>query len=107
MNEYKTQILETLVIIVLYVITFFIIKTIINHALKSTQLQRARRKMIIKAANLFTTITIIILIAGVWGLKQNQIAVFATTILTAIGIAFHRCTFKQSSSRPSNDASIQ
>ena len=88
MNEYKTQILETLVIIVLYVIAFFVIKTIINNALKNTQLQRARRKMIIKAANLFSTITILILIAGVWGLKQNQIAVFATTILTALGIAF-------------------
>jgi len=29
-----------------------------------------------------------VLIAGIWGLEQNEIAVFATTILTALGIAF-------------------
>jgi small-conductance mechanosensitive channel len=29
-----------------------------------------------------------VLIAGVWGLKQNEIAVFASTLLTALGIAF-------------------
>jgi small-conductance mechanosensitive channel len=44
--------------------------------------------MIIKAIHLFTTIGVVILIAGIWGLKQHEIAVFASTILTALGIAF-------------------
>lgn len=38
--------------------------------------------------HLFTSITVVVLLAGVWGLKQNEIAVFASTILTALGIAF-------------------
>ena len=88
MDEYRTQVLETSAIIVLYVIAFFITRTVINNALKNTQLQRDRRKMIIKAVHLFTTIAVLILLAGVWGLKQNEIAVFATTLLTALGIAF-------------------
>lgn len=32
--------------------------------------------------------TVIILLTGVWGFKQNEIALFASTILTALGIAF-------------------
>ena len=88
MNDYKIQIIETLAIIALYAIAFFITKTIINKALKNTQLQRSRRKIIIKAVHLFTTITAVIFMASVWGLEQNEIAVFASTILTAIGIAF-------------------
>lgn len=88
MEGHKTQILETLAILVLYVIAYFITKTTINNALKNTQLQRTRRKMIIKAVHFFTTITVVILIAGVWGMQQSEIAVFASTILTAIGIAF-------------------
>lgn len=88
METLKIQILETLAIVVLYLIAFFITKTIINNALKNTQLQRTRRKIIIKAVHLFISITVLILIAGVWGLKQNEIAVFASTILTALGIAF-------------------
>lgn len=88
MSNQKIQILETLIIILLYVIAFFVTKTIINKALKTTQLQRARRRIIIKAVHLFTTIGGVILIAGIWGLKQHEIAVFVSTILTALGIAF-------------------
>lgn len=88
MSETNIQILETLVIGVIYVLAFVVTKYTINNALKNAHLQRARRKMIIKAVHLFTTIAAVLLIAGVWGLKQHEIAVFASTILTALGIAF-------------------
>lgn len=88
MNNYKIEIIETIVILVLYLLTFFVTKTIINNTLKKAQLQRARRKIIIKVIHLFSSIAIIILVAGVWGLEQNEIAVFASTLLTALGIAF-------------------
>ena len=42
----------------------------------------------IRAVQLFTTITAIILLTGIWGFRQNEIALFASTILTALGIAF-------------------
>ena len=84
----KIQIIETVALLVIYVVAFYLTTSFINNTLKKTQLQRARRKMIIKAIHLFTTIGVIILIAGIWGLKQNEIAVFASTILTALGIAF-------------------
>ncbi len=44
--------------------------------------------MAIRSVQLFTTVTTIILLTGVWGFKQNENALFANTILTAIGIAF-------------------
>jgi len=88
MSALQVQMLETLVILILYVIIFFVNKKVINNALKNTQLQRTRRKIIIKALNLFSTITAMVLIAGIWGLEQNEIAVFVTTILTVLGIAF-------------------
>ncbi|MFN9322107.1 MAG: mechanosensitive ion channel domain-containing protein, partial [Chitinophagales bacterium] len=88
MNGYKLQILETLVLLVLYLLAFFIIKNLINNVLKNIQLQRDRRKIIIKGVHLFTTIGVIIVLAGIWGLEQNKIAVFVSTVLTALGIAF-------------------
>jgi len=88
MNNYNIRILETLLIISIYIISFFVIKTTINNALKNAELQRARRKIIIKVLQLFALIIAIIFLAAVWGLKQNEIAVFASTILTAIGVAF-------------------
>lgn len=88
MNIQNLQVLESLAIIFLYVIVFFMTRTIINNALKNAQLQRARRKIIIKVIHLFSTITAVVLLAGIWGLEQNEIAVFASTLLTALGIAF-------------------
>ncbi len=88
MDIQKTQIIETVIVVFIYVITFFITKTAINKVLKNTQLQRARRKIVIKAVHLFTTFATLILIAAIWGVKQNEIALFASTILTALGIAF-------------------
>jgi small-conductance mechanosensitive channel len=87
-ETYRVQLLETSLILVLYIIAFFITKTVINNTLKKTQLQRTRRKIIIKAINLITTIIAVIFIAGVWGLNQSEIALFASTIFTALGIAF-------------------
>jgi len=88
MEVFKIQIIETLVILSIYVVMYFVFKTIINNFLKKTRLERGRRKMAIKSVQLFTTITVIILLTGVWGFKQNEIALFASSILTALGIAF-------------------
>jgi hypothetical protein len=88
MNHYKIQIIETTIVFLGYIATYYIVNVIINNTLKNTQLQRARRKMIIKAVHLLSLITTIILLAAVWGLKQNEIAVFVGTIMTALGIAF-------------------
>lgn len=88
MTPQDIQIVETTVVIFIFIIVYFVTKTLINNTLKNTQLQRSRRKVIIKAIHLFTTLTVVVLMAAIWGLKQSEIAFFATTIFTALGIAF-------------------
>ena len=44
--------------------------------------------MIIKTLHLFITITAVVFLAGIWGFKQKEIAAFASTVLTVLGIAF-------------------
>jgi small-conductance mechanosensitive channel len=88
MKTISIQIIETSVVIVVYILSYFATKTIINNALKNTHLQRGRRKIMIKTINLLLTLTALILLSAIWGLKQNEIAFFATSILTAFGIAF-------------------
>ena len=88
MTPLEIQILETAVVIAIYIIVFFVTKTVINNTLKNAQLQRARRKIIIKGIHLFTSITVLILLAAIWGLEQNEITLFISSVLTVIGIAF-------------------
>lgn len=88
MTPNEIRILETSATLVLYFLSFFITKNVINNSLKKAQLERTRRKIIIKSIQLLITIATISLIAAIWGVEQNEIALFASTILTAFGIAF-------------------
>lgn len=88
MSDFAVQVIETVLVLLLYVVFYFVSNRTINTALKKAHFQRARRKITIKALHLLATIAALVLIASIWGLEQNEIAVFATTILTAIGVAF-------------------
>ncbi|MBU6204241.1 MAG: mechanosensitive ion channel family protein [Bacteroidetes bacterium] len=88
MAPYQLQLLESIIAILVYVISFFVTRNIINKSLKKTQLERTRRKIIIKALHLIITIIFIMFLGGIWGVKQSEIVVFAGTLLTALGIAF-------------------
>jgi small-conductance mechanosensitive channel len=88
MEPLEIQLIETVAVFIIYIVIFFITKNVINRALKNAQLQRARRKIVIKAVHLFTTIALLIVLAGIWGLQQDEIAIFASTVITALGIAF-------------------
>jgi small-conductance mechanosensitive channel len=85
---YKFQLIETGVVIAAYILLSYIFKTAVNNYLKNTALQRPRRKMIIKAAQFFILLIAAIFLSAIWGLEQNEIAVFFTSILTVFGIAF-------------------
>lgn len=88
MELQRIQILESFIVLFVYIILFFVVKIIINNTLKNTPLQRDRRKIIVKVLQLFISITGVVLLAGIWGFKQKEIAAFASTVLTALGIAF-------------------
>jgi hypothetical protein len=74
------RILETGIILLLYVVSLLISRKLINNTLKKAHLERTRRKIIIKAINLFLAIGVLVLTASVWGLEQRRVAVFAGTI---------------------------
>lgn len=88
MDAQKTQIIETLVVIGAYLAVSYIIKSVVNNALKRAQLPRSRRKITIRVANLLITVVALIFLSAIWGLKQNEIAIFVSTLITALGIAF-------------------
>jgi len=88
METYQTQLIQTLLVSVGYMIVYYINKGFVNNSLKQTHVNRGRRKMIIKVVHLLSFITAVVLLAAIWGVKQEDIAVFIGAILTALGIAF-------------------
>ena len=88
MERYEIQLIETVLVIVGYLGIYYINKGFVNNSLKQTHVHRGRRKMIIRAVHLLSWITAIVLLAAIWGVQQDDIAVFLGTILTVLGIAF-------------------
>lgn len=88
MEAQQIKILETVITLGLYVVAFLITKFTINNTLKRVQFDRTRRKIIVKIIHLLIIVPVVVFLAGIWGLEQNEIAVFAGTLLTALGIAF-------------------
>jgi small-conductance mechanosensitive channel len=88
MQEYKTQIIESLALLVLYILGRFLVKYFVEKKLKAAQLEPTRRKIILAAAHLMLFMALTIFLSGVWGLKQEEIASFAGAIITVLGVAF-------------------
>ncbi|HNP18785.1 MAG TPA: mechanosensitive ion channel [Fulvivirga sp.] len=88
MIENKLQIIETVVIIGLYFILKYIASKIINKVGKKFAYPRIRVNMVNKMVNgiLFIVLTGIALF--IWGVDQDQLVYFTTTLLTVVGIAF-------------------
>lgn len=47
-----------------------------------------RKRITQRIINLFLTILAIIILAGIWNIKRNELMVFLTSVITVLGIAF-------------------
>ncbi len=88
MEKYQLQIIETLIVLVVLVVIQYFNNNQINNTLKKFKFQRNRRKVTVKAINLFMALTGIIILAGIWGLQQREMLLFVTSLITVLGIAF-------------------
>lgn len=82
------QIIQTLFIIVLYLIIKSITFKVIKKTLSEKLIQESRGILIRNIINLILTLMGIILIALIWGVKQADLAVFIGSVLTVVGVAF-------------------
>jgi small-conductance mechanosensitive channel len=88
METYQNQLIETLLVLLGYIVVYYVNKGFVNNSLKQTHVHRGRRKMIIRAVQLLSFIAAIVLLAAIWGVQREDVAVFIGAILTALGIAF-------------------
>jgi small-conductance mechanosensitive channel len=88
MSEHDLRILQTVVTLVVYVLAVLVTRSVVNKTLRRARLEKTRRKIIVKTIHLLLTLTALVLIAGVWGVDKRELAVFASTTLTVLGIAF-------------------
>lgn len=88
MKMYLANFIETIVVVVVYLLLRLIINRAIHRASKKDEKSENRVKIVAKVVNFILIVLSSLFIFIIWGVKQSDIVVFATSIVTVIGIAF-------------------
>ncbi|MBE7653403.1 mechanosensitive ion channel domain-containing protein [Tenacibaculum finnmarkense] len=88
MKIYYIKILESVVTIILYLILRKNAIKIINKTLSDKFIHSSRGMIIKKIINIILSLTFLIFISLIWGVKQADLAGFIGSVLTFVGVAF-------------------
>lgn len=88
MEEYKFQIAETIIIIIVFLITKLITNRIIRKVGIRFKYQSGRVKITNKIIGVMLLTILIVFLMAIWGVKQSELLLFLSTILTILGVAF-------------------
>ncbi len=88
MIEFSIEVIQTIVVIALMFIIRLVTKSAVSRTLKKFQFSYDRRKMIVKLTNILVSLAGFLVIAAIWGIKQEELFIFLSSVLTVMGIAF-------------------
>lgn len=88
MEIYYTKMIESLVVIILFIVVRFVINQLINKTIIDKVIQKSRSRLVRRAINLINLFVCLTLVLIIWGVNQSEIAVFVGSVLTIVGVAF-------------------
>lgn len=87
-NIYWTEIIETCVLLVLYIVLRIIIKRLINKRLVLNEFSPARKKVTLKIFNSVLNLVVAIALILIWSIDRSDIFLILSSVLTILGVAF-------------------
>ena len=88
METYRTQLLETLVCLIAFFVIRFLGRHIIRKAVVRSSFKAKEEKEIMRLLNLLIVLVLAVILTAIWGVKQSEVLIFATSVITVLGIAF-------------------
>ncbi|TXD52946.1 MULTISPECIES: mechanosensitive ion channel domain-containing protein [unclassified Polaribacter] len=87
MEIYYSKIIESVVVLILFVFARLITQKLINRTIKRQLIQKSRSQIIKKAISFIIILIFLTILLVIWGVKQSDLAVFVGSVLTVIGVA--------------------
>lgn len=82
------KIIETFVILIVYLLVRRITNRLVDKNLTTRIIQESRGKIIKKAINLILITICVSMLLIIWGVNQSDLAAYVGSILTVVGVAF-------------------
>lgn len=88
LSLYKTQIIETLLSLTAFFLLRYLSFSIVKLTITQSEFKHKEQREVSRLLNLILVPTFIIVIASIWVLKQSEILLFISSILTVLGVGF-------------------
>jgi len=88
MEEYQVQLIESAIVIFGYIVSRSIVKRVVAAAAKKYGYPLLRIKVTMKIFNIVFFLLFASFMLFIWGVDQNELAYFVTSLLTVVGVAF-------------------
>jgi small-conductance mechanosensitive channel len=85
---YKYELIETAVVLAVYIVTKRLMSNWIDKAAKTFDYDKPRVKVTKRLFNILLFAISMGFLLFIWGVKQNELVFFITSMLTVLGIAF-------------------
>jgi small-conductance mechanosensitive channel len=88
MEIHRIQLLETLVVLIAYFVIRSSARYIIRKAVIRSSFKAKEEKEVLRLLNLLILLVLAVILTAIWGVKQSEVLIFATSVLTVLGVAF-------------------
>ena len=88
LSAYKYQVIETLAVFIIYITVRFSINFTVRRRMIAQSFGQSRMLLVRKVLRIIAFIIFAIIVSSIWGVKQGDILLFLTSLLTVIGIGF-------------------
>lgn len=87
LNTFTTEVVATIIVLVLVFCLRFIIAKLIRKYAKTSEIIEHRANLVIKYINLLINIIAVISLIVIWGVKKDDIFITVSSITTVVGVA--------------------
>lgn len=88
MGSHDTQFIETAICLAAFLVIRLLGRHIIRNAVVRSAFKAKEEKEVMRLLNLLILLVVAVILTAIWGVKQSEILIFATSVITVLGVAF-------------------
>lgn len=87
-GEHLLKIIESIILVILFLFSKYLFGKLVDRFARKFNYQSGRVKVFKKLVNLMILLLIFIIFLAIWGVDQEELTVFVSSMVTVLGIAF-------------------
>jgi small-conductance mechanosensitive channel len=87
METYRIQIIESIIALLIFLVSKFTLRYFVKLKILSSYFKNSEKNDVLKLINLILVVVFIVIIVVIWSVKQENVLVVASSLLTVFGVA--------------------